>query len=243
MKKNIIFIILFFGCYQLFANYTGNITIYQNNLKYSKVDSFDLVSITVEGALKPDEIEAARANCPAFKEEVIDDILIENNDNQNINLANNNDSPWLNAKPNPINESSVIAVNTASDADCIVEITDLYGRLIKSIKVKGGYSEVKIPRSELSIGIYNISLLENGKKVAVSKMTVEYLSTTEIDFYKNGTVTYMNTYTTSNGPRPSGKYAISVELSGDMIPSDPDYEIMHRGDFTYGIRHLSPPDN
>jgi len=46
MKKNIILVLLFFCYYQLFANYTGNITIYQNNLKYSKIDIYDLISIT-----------------------------------------------------------------------------------------------------------------------------------------------------------------------------------------------------
>ena len=74
--------------------------------------------------------------------------------------------------PNPINQSSVIAVNTADENESIIEITDIFGRLVKSIKVQGGYNEVQIPRSELSKGIYNISLMQNGQKVAVSVMTV-----------------------------------------------------------------------
>ena len=97
--------------------------------------------------------------------------IIENeNSNETMPLIGN--SPWLFAMPNPINEYSVIAVNTANENENVVEVTDLFGRVVKRIKVQGGYSEVQIPRTELSIGIYTITLLQNGNKVAVSRMTV-----------------------------------------------------------------------
>ena len=112
------------------------------------------------------------SQCPAtamLKSTVASEIIENETSNQKPETEN---KPWLYAKPNPINESSVIAVNTASENESIIEITDIFGRLVKSIKVQGGYNEVQIPRSELSKGIYNISLMQNGQKVAVSVMTV-----------------------------------------------------------------------
>ena len=124
-----------------------------------------------EGTITPNEIEEARANCPMYSESTTKGMKIEPNETENLKPETGN-TPWLHAMPNPINQSSVIAVNTASENESIVEITDLFGRLVKSIKVQGGYSEVQIPRSELSKGIYTISLMQNGKKIAVSGMTV-----------------------------------------------------------------------
>ena len=67
------------------------------------------------------------------------------------------------------------------------------------------------------------------------------LSSEEINFYINGTTTVMNTYTTSGGPRPVGKRAITIDLWGDIIVGIPTI-ILYRGNFTYGIPH-SPSTN
>ncbi|OFX37797.1 MAG: hypothetical protein A2X08_03030 [Bacteroidetes bacterium GWA2_32_17] len=129
-----------------------------------------------EGTITPNEIEEARAICPTYTEETTKSYQVTGNENTNSNTNETipviGNAPWLYAMPNPISQSSVIAVNTAGDNESIIEITDIFGRLVKSIKVQGGYSEVQIPRSELSKGIYTISLMQNGKKVAVSGMTV-----------------------------------------------------------------------
>ena len=68
------------------------------------------------------------------------------------------------------------------------------------------------------------------------------LSSSEISFYEAGTCTFMNTYTTSGGPRPVGKRVTSISLWGEVIPSIPSM-ILHAGNFSYGIPHTSPPAN
>jgi hypothetical protein len=64
-----------------------------------------------------------------------------------------------------------------------------------------------------------------------------YLNSTEMSFYQSGTITFMNMYTTSYGPRPVGKRAISITLIGDAIYAGDYTIIIHHGDFTYGIPH------
>ncbi|OFX38889.1 MAG: hypothetical protein A2X08_02665 [Bacteroidetes bacterium GWA2_32_17] len=134
------------------------------------------LNVYVTGRIYDDNIQKMStvkySQCPAtamLKSAEASEIIENETENQQPETEN---QPWLYAKPNPINQSSVIAVNTADENESIIEITDIFGRLVKTLKVQGGYSEVQIPRSELSKGIYNISLMQNGKKVAVSGMTV-----------------------------------------------------------------------
>ncbi|PIV62592.1 MAG: hypothetical protein COS14_01880 [Bacteroidetes bacterium CG02_land_8_20_14_3_00_31_25] len=136
----------------------------------------DNLNVYVTGRVYDDNIfkmaTVKYSQCPAtamLKSAEASEIIENETENQKPETEN---QPWLYAKPNPINQSSVLAVNTASENECVIEITDIFGRLVKTLKVQGGYSEVQIPRSELSKGIYNISLMQNGKKVAVSGMTV-----------------------------------------------------------------------
>lgn len=122
----------------------------------------------VEGTLEKNKIEEAQKECPAWKEEeIVSDIFgIEN---QNVST---NNFCWLNVVPNPSSTESILFVNTVRQELCDVEITDLFGRLIKTIKVEGGYSENVISFTEFTEGIYIVSLKENGQIVAKTMVAI-----------------------------------------------------------------------
>lgn len=75
--------------------------------------------------------------------------------------------------PNPAAENSILCVNSASDVSCEVEITDMFGKLIKVIKVESGYTETSVTFAEFTEGIYIVSLKKNGQTIAVNRVTIE----------------------------------------------------------------------
>jgi len=146
------------------------------------------------------------------------------------------------------NASKDVEYHTAADQieywiNWNMQVFDYYTDVETIYDLPDNYSYCVNPNWDNTPNYYQYLMFYNFYWYGHSNNFHEYLSTAEITFYKNGTRTYMNTYTTSNGPRPTGKVAISVEIWGDMISSQPDYEIMHRGNFTYGIPHSLPPDN
>jgi hypothetical protein len=76
--------------------------------------------------------------------------------------------------PNPFNKSTTIQYNlpvAPSNAEII--ITDIYGRLVKSITVRGsGKGQVILQPNELSAGAYFYSLVINGHKEDIKKMVL-----------------------------------------------------------------------
>ncbi len=126
-----------------------------------------------EGTIDKKEIEKARAECPMYHDEMITKSMeIENNNSADNEKNITESTSWLNIVPNPTAENSILFVNTGSDIACEVEITDLFGRLIKTVKVEAGYTETPLTFTEFSEGIYIVSLMKNGQTIAVNRVTI-----------------------------------------------------------------------
>lgn len=110
-----------------------------------------------EGTISKSEIEEARAACPTYTEEVNEESFRKVN-NQ---LPSTEQAALMNVIPNPVNETSILIVNTANDQDGIVEFTDLFGRIVSNVKVAAGYSENQLPTG-LSKGTYTLLLKQGG---------------------------------------------------------------------------------
>ncbi len=75
----------------------------------------------------------------------------------------------------------------------------------------------------------------------------ECLPYNEMNFYLSGTSQVINNYS-PDGIRPQGKTFISIDLIGTMVPSTPDYFILHmteNGGVKYGVQHITydPPSD
>ena len=76
--------------------------------------------------------------------------------------------------PNPVNQNTVIKYYLPqSTGNAIINITDMKGRLIKTIPVTAkGNGQLTLEGGQLTTGIYQYSLISNGKLVDTKKMVL-----------------------------------------------------------------------
>ncbi len=73
----------------------------------------------------------------------------------------------------------------------------------------------------------------------------QYLNQDELNFYTQGTITLLNTYTTQGGPRPVGKMLSSCNIEGRTWNNNGQLQQIYHcaSPAYYGIAHLNPPNN
>ncbi|MFH2140981.1 MAG: T9SS type A sorting domain-containing protein [Bacteroidota bacterium] len=87
-------------------------------------------------------------------------------------ITSNSDDISIKVIPNPVTSSSEIDVYMTERNSGTVEITDIYGRNLKSFKVTGS-DKLNIYSKQFSKGIYTVKLISDGGKVKTTRMIIQ----------------------------------------------------------------------
>ncbi|QEC66739.1 T9SS type A sorting domain-containing protein [Panacibacter ginsenosidivorans] len=75
--------------------------------------------------------------------------------------------------PNPLRNTTSIRYNIPADAkNASLVITDMSGKAIKQLSVKAGSGIINIDASSLNAGIYNYTLIVDGRTIEAKRMVV-----------------------------------------------------------------------
>ena len=164
--------------YRMIGEYDHAISILnkliQNDDLNNKIQAEDWLCIVTiekrisEGELTTDNAQKEIETCSGYQK--LEEIEAATTD---INLSNSvSEESSLRVFPNPANSSSVVSVNTANNESGIIEISDIFGRLVTKITVNAGYSENKLP-SDISNGIYTLTLKQKGITIQTTRIIIE----------------------------------------------------------------------
>jgi hypothetical protein len=78
----------------------------------------------------------------------------------------------VNVYPNPTRDVLNIDIAASKEANTMIKLLDMSGRVVKQIQARTtiGVNNIKVSLAELSNGIYTLHLLENGKLTQVDKV-------------------------------------------------------------------------
>lgn len=90
-----------------------------------------------------------------------------------INVAvQETETAQLRAFPNPFNDATILLGRAVLDAEAVVQLIDLHGRVVRSLR-GNGTREVLIERGALQSGLYMVRVLRNGEHMASTRLVVQ----------------------------------------------------------------------
>jgi hypothetical protein len=89
-----------------------------------------------------------------------------------IDLVWNANGSTVNVYPNPTRDVLNIDIAASKEANTMIKLLDMSGRVVKQIQARTtvGVNNIKVSLSELANGVYTLQVLENGKLTQVDKV-------------------------------------------------------------------------